>query len=184
METLIGELLADVAAAPVRFTVEVAQSLLLLALLGWFGRRFAGRRLAERRAAVARAVAEADAAVVESAGLREEAVAVVERARKESIAIVQKASEQAKQERATTLHALDDDAASLVEQAHTTVAREQTSIAQETSDRLLQLTTDTARRYLTEILSETERRTLTQKAILETLERMERDAAPHDAGAA
>jgi hypothetical protein len=63
------------------------------------------------------------------------------------------------------------------------VESEKERVRREASGRLLQLTTEAARRYLDEMLTETERRTVSQQAILASLQEMERGVPPGDAGA-
>jgi F0F1-type ATP synthase membrane subunit b/b' len=158
------------------------QSLLLVALLSWAVRRLAGKRLERRRAGIAAALAEADRFEREVEDVAAEARAVVVRAAEEGPRIIQAAQEAAEREREAALAAVEAEAARVVRQAREAVLREKASVRQEASERLVRLTTETARRYLDEILTDAERRAMTEKVIAETLEEMERGSRPGPPG--
>ena len=182
----MGELLSDVlrgiTAEPARFIAEVVQSALVLVVLGWAGRRFVRRRLAARRETIAAQLANADAAERESVRLREEAAAAVARAQQDSPAIVRTATEQADQERQAAIARIESEALEVVAQARRSVERDKERVRREASARLISLTTEAARRYLDEMLTEADRRALTRKAILEALEEIAPEPPPREAG--
>ena len=182
----MGELLSDVlrgiTAEPARFVAEVVQSTLVLVVLGWAGRRFVRRRLAARRETIAAQLADADAAERESVRLREEAVAAAARAQEDSPGIVRAAKEQADQERQASIARIESEALEVVAQARRSVESDKERVRREVSARLISLTTEAARRYLDEMLTEADRRALTRKAILEALEEIAPQPPPREAG--
>ena len=185
----MGELLRDVlrgiTAEPARFVAEVVQSTLVLVVLGWAGRRFVRRRLAARRETIAAQLADADAAERESVQLREEAAAAAARAREDSPAIVRTATEQADQERQASIARIESEALEVVAAGPPERrARQGAGSRHEASARLISLTAEAARRYLDEMLTESERRALTQKAILEALEEIAPGPPLREAGVA
>jgi F0F1-type ATP synthase membrane subunit b/b' len=72
---------------------------------------------------------------------------------------------------------MEAEAEEILAQARQTVEREKERFSRETGARLVQLTAETVLRYIDEMLTESERRALTQKAILASLGQMERGAA-------
>ncbi len=184
MEELLRQVLSELAADPVRSLVELAQSLLLLVALAWAGRRFARRQLAARQAKVAAEVAAAGTAERDGIRLQEEARGVAGRIEQQVADILRAAREQAEQERQTSLARIETDAGQLLRQARETVESESNRVVREASDRLIRLTAVAARRYLDEVLTESQRRTLIQRAILESLEEMTGAPVPRDAGVA
>jgi F0F1-type ATP synthase membrane subunit b/b' len=170
MGELLGEVLRDITADPARFTAEVVQSLLLLGIVVWGGRRYLVRRLAARREAIAAALAAADQAERESARLREEAREVVARAEQESPAVVRAATDAAERERQAASVRIEVEAREVVAQARRNVEGDRQRVLREASARLIRLTAEAARRYLDEMLTEDERRALTRRAVLEALE--------------
>lgn len=183
MDALLRELIAEVAARPAQFIAEAVQAVLLLGVVAWFGRRWARKRLGERRDRIATELARAGAADKESTDLTEQARSAVAQAGREAPELLRAGQEQAARERAAMIAAVDTEARELVAQATRTVQAEKDRISREASDRLVHLTTEVTRRYLDEMLSESERRTLTQKAILASLGELERIAAAHESGA-
>lgn len=173
MEESFQEVLREITARPVPFAAEVVQSLLLLGVIGWAGRRSVAKRLADRRARIAAELADAERAERESAVMRDEARAVVERAEREAPGIVRAAEELAEKERETESARTAAEAEQTIQQARQAVERDKQRVVQDASERLIRLTTLTARRYLDEMLTEGERRVLTEKVILESLEEME-----------
>ena len=182
----MGELLSDVlrgiTAEPARFVAEVVQSTLVLVVLGWAGRRFVRRRLAARRETIAAQLADADAAERESVQLREEAAAAAARATQDSPAIVRTAKEQTDQERQASITRIESEALEVVAQARRSVESDKERVRREAAARLISLTTEAARRYLDEMLTEADRRALTRRAILEALEEIEPEPPPREAG--
>jgi F0F1-type ATP synthase membrane subunit b/b' len=183
MQELLREVLREITAEPLRFVAEVLQSALLLGILIVAGRRFVGKRLVERQARIARELAEAETAERDGARLREEAGAAAARVAAEGAEAARALREQTNTERSASLAQLETEAREIVAQARQRVESEKERVRREASGRLLQLTTEAARRYLDEMLTETERRTVSQQAILASLQEMERGVPPGDAGA-
>jgi F0F1-type ATP synthase membrane subunit b/b' len=177
----LSDILRDIAAQPAPFLAELVQSALLLGVIWWFGRRWAGKRLRERQAKVASALAEAGQAERDSVRLREEARVLAEGLASEAAEIIRTAKEQAERERDAAIAQVETEAGELITRARQSVEREKVRVLQEGSDRLVHLTSEAARRYLDEILTESERRALMQKAILASLEVMEGKRLPTDA---
>jgi F-type H+-transporting ATPase subunit b len=175
MEELLREILNDIAAEPGRFIAEVVQSVLLLAVVGWAGGKFVRGRLIARREKIATDLSEAEAAEQEAIRLQEEAAAIAARVDQEAPEISRTAIAEAGRERQASMASGETEAQQMVVQSRETAEREKNRVLREASDRLIRLTAETARRYLDEMLSESERRELTQKAILESLAEMEQD---------
>jgi F0F1-type ATP synthase membrane subunit b/b' len=178
MGEVLRELLRQVTARPGAFAAEVVQAILLVAIVAWAGRRPIGRRLGSRRDRIAAELAEARAAELESARMRDEARALVERARGDAPGIVQAARDQAQRESADDAVRLEAEAQEAVRQARQTVEADESRVVRDASERLVRLTAETARRYLDEVLSESQRRALTDKVIAQALEEMERGSPP------
>jgi F0F1-type ATP synthase membrane subunit b/b' len=172
MGDLTRELLQEMAARPVAFAAELLQSLLLIGIVVWGGRKYGARRLTERRERIAAELAAAASAERESAKLRAEALAVAANAEPSSAEIVRTARENAARERAMSQSEIDAAARMILDKAHSTVEEEKHHIRRDTADRLVHLTSDIARRYVDEFLSEAERRALTRKAIEAALDRL------------
>jgi F-type H+-transporting ATPase subunit b len=183
MEALLRDVIAEVASHPAQFIAEAVQALLLVGIVAWFARRWASRRLAERRDRIGAALAEADAAEKECADLREQARSVAAQAEGEVPELLRAAREQATREHDAQVADADSKARDLVDQARRTVQAGKDGVSREASDRLVRLTTEVARRYLDEMLSESERRALIQKAILASLGELERNVVAQDSGA-
>ncbi|GAO02159.1 ATP synthase F0 subunit B [Anaeromyxobacter sp. PSR-1] len=182
MGALLQAALDEVTAHPATFAVEAGQALVLIAALAWAVRRFASRRLEARREGIASALAEADRAEQEVGALHAEARDVVVRAEQEAARLVASAREEAGKARQAADAAVEAEAALLIRQASETLEREQQAARAEASERLVRLTTATARRYLDEVLTDAERRALTQKAIVAGLEELERGLREPGAG--
>ncbi len=178
MRAVLEAAFEEVAARPWAFAVEVVQALLLVVILAWALRRIAGKRLEGRRAKIVAALEDAEAAERAAVDLAAEASAAVARAEEEAPRVVRTASEEAARERAAATAAFEAEAAALVEQARQTVERETESVRREASERLVRLTTETARRYLDEVLTDSDRRAMTEKVVLESLEELERGSGP------
>jgi F0F1-type ATP synthase membrane subunit b/b' len=163
--------------------VEVLQSVLFLSLVAWAGARFLRKRLSDRQARVARELAEAAAAEGDRARLLEEARATGARVAGEIAELVRTINQQAEQELQAAQAQVETEAQEVVAQARQSVDREKEHVRRDASARLLALTTEAARRYLDEMLSESERRAVTQKAILASLEQIGQGLAPVDSRA-
>jgi len=178
MGELLRDVLQEIGADPTRFLAETAQSLLLLGILYWFGRKPLRRRLDAHLAAVVAELAEAAAAEQDAARLAEEARSHVARAKDEAPAAVHEVEEGLARDRQAGLDRIEAEAREMVEQARQAVERDKVRVAGEAAGRLVALTTEATRRYLDEMLSESERRALTQRAIHASLEAMTGAGAP------
>lgn len=175
MGEVLEAALREIAARPLAFLAEAVQSVLLVALVAWAGRRVLGRRLAARRARIAAELAEADAAEREAARLREEARDLVERAAHEAPGIVEEARRRAEQDRGAAAGEAEAEAERAIRQARESVAADERKLVHDGSQRLVRLTAEIARRYLDEVLGDRERRALADRVILEALAELERD---------
>jgi F0F1-type ATP synthase membrane subunit b/b' len=180
MGDLIGELLHDIAARPIAFSAEVVQSMLLIAVVVWAGRKYAARRLPERRDRIAAELAGAISAEQQGLKLREEALAVAENAKTASAELLRSARDNAASEHLASEPEIDTAARQIVDKARSTVDAEKNHIRRDAADRLVHLTSEIARRYADEFLSESERRALTRKAIEAALEQMAPAAATRE----
>lgn len=172
MRDLMRELLEEVAVRPIAFAAEVVQSLLLMVVLVWAGRRYAARALGKRHEQIAAALAQAANDAEQSVKLREEALAVLQNAATASADIVRQAQESAAQERTSSVSETDTASREMVAKAQNTVAAEKDHIRRAAADQLVRLTSDIARRYVDEFLTDAERRALTRTAIEVALQRL------------
>ena len=182
MGELLREFLQEITADPTRFLAEFVQSLLLLAILWWVGSKQVRKRLVTRRARILAELAEAEQAGHDVARLREEAQARAARTREEGPAVLRQAEAKARQERQVAIERIEAEAKELIGQAAQAVERDKTRVARESALRLVQLTAAATRRYLDEMLTESDRRALTQKAILASLAELSAPSSP-DSGA-
>jgi len=182
MEELLRQVLGDLAANPVRSAVEVIQSLLLLVIVAWATSKFARRQLAERHSRIATELAAAEAAERDGTGLEAKARDLATGIEQQVAEVLRAAREQAEQERKTSMAQVTVDGEQAVVQARQSVEREKERVVREASERLVRLTAEAARRYLDEVLTENQRRTLIQRAILESLEELSGAAASREAG--
>jgi len=173
MVELLKEAIHEITAEPVVFAVEVVQFALLLGVIIWALPRFIGKGLVERRDKIAADLEEAAKTEKEYAGLKKEAQEIVVRAEAEAKAIIKTAKETAKKERKEASAQADAEVKEIILRAQQTVEADKDRVIAEASEQLISLITETTRRYLDEALTETERRELTQKIILESLEEME-----------
>ena len=178
MEEALRAALRQVTERPVPFLAEVVQFLVLAGLIGLTARRWIGKRLAGRRERIATELAEAELAESECVTMGDEARAAIASAEEEAPGIIVAAREQAERERKAWIAQAEAEADQAIRLARETVEREKAKVAAEASERLVKLTTETARRYLDEFLSEGERRSMTEKVILDSLEEMERGPLP------
>jgi F0F1-type ATP synthase membrane subunit b/b' len=88
------------------------------------------------------------------------------------------ARERAGSERAAAGAQIEGEAREIITKARETVEAEKSRVVRETANRLIQLTTETTRRYLDEMLSESERRDLMQRAILAGVDELGPEAPP------
>jgi len=170
MDTLLSEAFREMSAHPVEYAAEVLQSALLLVLLVWAARRYVRGQLGTRHDRIAADLADTDVAVETADRLTKEAREAVERSRAEAEALVRAATDEAERGTVAAAAAIETEAGRIVAQAGRTVEEEKATVRREAAERLVQLTADTARRYLEEMLSDEERRALTRHAILAVLE--------------
>ncbi|HUM12736.1 MAG TPA: hypothetical protein VLT82_17440 [Myxococcaceae bacterium] len=170
--------LHEVTARPLPYLAEVVQFLILVGVIGWAAHRPVAKRLAARREKIAAELAEAERDERAFVLLGEEARAAVAKAEEEAPGILAAARAEAAKERAAGIARAQAEAEEGIRLAGEAVEREKAKVAAEASERLLTLTTEIARRYLDEFLSEDERRSMTEKAILESLEGLERGPLP------
>lgn len=173
MGDLLRDALQEIAAAPARYLAELVQFGVLVGLIWWIGRGKLRHRLESRRDRVAAQLGEAEQAVAEAGRMREEAAALEERRGRQAATLLETADTEATKRREAALAAMEVEAGEIVAQARVVVEREKERIARESATRLVRLTAEAARRYLDEILTEGERRALTQRAILASLEQLE-----------
>jgi F0F1-type ATP synthase membrane subunit b/b' len=177
MGELLRELLQETGARPIAFVAEVIQSVLLIAVAIWAGRKYGARRLAERRERIVAELAAATSAEQESLKLRDEALAVAANATTAGASLVRISQENATREREASKADIDAAARQIVDTARSTLEAERDQIRHDAADRLVRLTSEIARRYVDEFLSESERRALTRKAIEATLDQLTLAAA-------
>lgn len=183
MHELVREVLQEIAAAPVRFVVAVAQSALVVGVVVAAGRGMVGKRLTARRARIAAEMEEAEAAERRWAGIREETRGMITGAEAEAPAILRAARERAESERAASGSQIESEAREIIARARAAVEAEKSRVVRDAANRLVQLTTETTRRYLDEMLSETERRDLMQKTILAAVDELGPDTPSRGGGA-
>jgi F0F1-type ATP synthase membrane subunit b/b' len=182
MQDVIRELLHEIADRPMAFAAEIVQTIILIGILAWAARRYGATRLAERHSRIAAELTDADAAVRESAALKQESLAVAANGEKAAAERVAEAREVVSREREASLTQIDVTARAILEKARNSVEQEKASIRRNTGDRLIRLTSEIARRYIDEFLTDAERQELTRKAVRSALERMEADSVPSAAG--
>jgi F0F1-type ATP synthase membrane subunit b/b' len=183
MEELFREFLGEITGNPPRYLAELVQSLLLLFLIWRLGRKTVRQRLDTRRARIVAELAEVAQAERDVPRLEEEIRARTARATQEGPALLQAAAEKARQEREAALAAIEAEAREVLRQAAQAVERDRERLTSESARRLVQLTATAAGRYLDEMLTESDRRSLTQKAIRASLAQLQ-GPAPADKGAA
>lgn len=169
MGELLHEFLQEITADPARFLAEFVQSLLLLAMIWWMGNKPVRKRLDARRARIVAELAEAEQVERDVARLQEEARARAARASEAVPALLRQAETKAQQDRQDAIQRIEAEAGELIGQANQAVQRDKTRVSRESAGRLIQLTAEATRRYLDEMLTESDRRALTQKAILASL---------------
>lgn len=172
MNELIQEVLLEITAKPLLFAVEVVQFLILVVIIRLILRRTLGSVLHDRRERIAAEVARADRADAAYAEAQLRAAAMVETARGEARGTIERARAAAQEERRTGLDQAEQEARTMLLQARQTVETETARVAGESSEELVTLIIQVARRFLDEALSESERQAVTQKLILTSLKEM------------
>lgn len=178
MGELLREFLRQITAEPLRFLAELVQGLLLLALIWWAARKQVRQRLEVRRARIMAELAAAEQADRDTVRLQEDANALSARTSEEGPALLRQAKARTSQEREAAIERIEAEAKELAEQAVQQVERDKARLTRESGRRLVQLTAAATRRYLDEILSESDRRGLTQKAILTSLAELTAPSRP------
>jgi ATP synthase F0 subunit b len=177
MNELIQEVLRQIIEEPWMFMVEVAQFLLLVLIIRLLLPRLVGTALKERRKRIADQVEKADQADTAYAKAQQQAAALVAAARAEAQRTIEAARTAAQDEHRSGLDQVDQEAKAILLQARQAVETEQGRVAGDLSEQLVTLITLVTRRYIEESLTESERRAVTQKLILASLNEMESTAS-------
>jgi ATP synthase F0 subunit b len=177
MKELIQEGLRQITGEPLIFTVEFVQFLLLILIIRFLLPRIVGTALKERRKRIAAEVEKADQADAAYANAQQEAAALVAEARAEARKIIEAARIAAQEERRAGLDRAVQEANAILLQAGQTIETEKERVVSEASEQLVTLITLVSRRFIEESLTESERRAVTQKLILASLDDMEGTAS-------
>jgi len=156
------------------FLVEFFQGCLLIAVLVIAVPRVLKPGISARVERVKAELESAEGAEEELAKAQREARRLVSLARRESRADVEHACAEAQGQRAEALAAAEQEAADIVTTAQRTVEAEKAAVVSQACDETVELVTVIARRYLKEALTEAERRDLTGKVVLSSLENIDK----------
>lgn len=178
MAELFKEVLHEITSKPVIFIAEIIQFAILIGIFIFAVPRIVGKMLKERRERIIAQLQEAAKAKKEYTEVKKEANAIVARAKEEARQLVREAQENAKREREAAASQAEQEAKDIILQAEQTIETEKDKIISEASEQLVSLVTVTARRFLDEALTESERRALTQKIVLSSLEEIEGISLP------
>jgi F0F1-type ATP synthase membrane subunit b/b' len=178
MKELIQEVLRQITEEPWIFIVEIVQFLLLVLIIRLLLPRIVGTPLKERRTRIAADVEKADQADSAYAKARQQAAALVAAARTEAQRTIEAARTVAQDERRAGLDQVEQEADAILLQARQASETEKDRVASEASEQLVTLITLVTRRFIEESLTESERRAVTQKLILASLNEMEGTASP------
>lgn len=137
-----------------------------------------GTALKERRKRIAADVEKADQAEAAYAKAQEQAAALVDAARAEALRTIEAARTAAQDERRAGLDRVEQEANAILLLAGQAIETEKGRVASEASEQLVALITLVTRRFIEESLTESERRAVTQKLILASLNEMEGTASP------
>jgi F-type H+-transporting ATPase subunit b len=173
MRELIQEMLHEITGEPLRSAAEFMQFLLLVVLIRFLLLRSVGPALNRRRERIAAEVEKAGQADTAYAAAQQQAAALVAEARAEAQRTIEAAKEAAQDERRAGLDHAEQEAKAIVLQARQAVETEKGKVASEASEELVTLVTLVSRRFIEESLSDSERRTVTQKLILTSLKELE-----------
>ncbi len=174
MSAILRETLHEIAARPAAFAAEVLQFAVLVVIVWQLVRRALLGKLAERRQQIATRVAQANHAGELHADAERRAAALVEQARAQARSTEDAAAAAARDARQAGMAALERDVEAVVHQAEHAVEAEKIRVTREASERLVALIAVVVHRFLDEAVTESERRTLTQKLIVERM----RELAP------
>ena len=178
MSDLIQEVLHEITGEPLRFAVEFVQFVLLVVIIRYLVRRSVGTHLTARRDRIAAEVQKADQADAAYSESQHRASLLVTEARDEAQRTVEVARIAADAERQAGLEQAEQEANDILLQARQTIDTEKNRVGSEASEELISLITMVSRRYIEESLTESERRTVTQKLISASLKEME-NASSH-----
>jgi F0F1-type ATP synthase membrane subunit b/b' len=177
MNELIQEALREITEEPWIFVTEIAQFLLLVLIILLLLPRIVGMTLNQRRMRIADKVEKANHADTAYANAQQQAAALLSAARTEAQKTVEVARAAAQDERQSGLDQVDQEAEAILLQARQTVETEQDRVISDASEQLVTLITLVTRRYIEESLTESERRAVTQKLILASLNEIEDTAS-------
>jgi F-type H+-transporting ATPase subunit b len=177
MKELIQEVLRHITEEPWMFMVEIVQFLLLVLIIRFFLPRIVGTTLKERRTHIAAEVEKADQADAAYAKAQQQAAALVTEAHAEAQRTIESAMTAAQDERRAGLEQVEQEASAILLQARQAIETEKGRVASEASEQLVTLITLVTRRFIEESLTESERRAVTQKLILASLNEMEGTAS-------
>ena len=178
MSELIQEVLHEITGEPLRFAIEFVQFVLLVVIIRYLVRRSVGPSLIKRRDRIAAEVQKADQADAAYAEAQHQASLLVTEARDKALLTVEAARTAADAERQAGLKQTEQEADAILLQARQTIDTEKNRVGSEASEELISLITMVSRRYIEESLTESERRTVTQKLISASLKEME-NASSH-----
>lgn len=178
MAELFKEAVHEITGRPLIFVAEVIQFAILIGIIFGVAPRIVGKRLKERRERIIAELQEATKAKKEYTEAKKEANAIVASAKEEARQIVRAAQENAKREREAAVVQAEQETKDIILQAEQTIETEKNKVISEACEQLVSLVTVTTRRFLDEALTESERRALTQKIILSSLEEIEGISLP------
>jgi len=179
MSELIQEVLHEITGEPLRFAIELVQFVLLVVIIRYLVRRSMGPPLIKRRDRIAAEVQKADQADAAYAEAQNQASLLVTEARDKARLTVEAARTAADAERQAGLEQAEQEANDILLQARQTIDTEKNRVGSEASEELISLITMVSRRYIEESLTESERRTVTQKLISASLKEMENASSHH-----
>ncbi|MDH4138950.1 MAG: ATP synthase F0 subunit B [Coriobacteriia bacterium] len=171
LSELVSEFLHELTTT--EYLIELVQGSLLILILVLALPRLLKPRLAARRQGIIDDLEAAVAAPEEVERAEKEAKAVVARVRREAHRTKLAAKADAIAERDEAISDAEREAAEIVEHAHQTVEAEKASVSTETCEEMVGLVTVIARRFLDESLSEKERRALTERVVMSSLENID-----------
>jgi len=177
MNELIQEVFHQITDEPWMFMVEIVQFLLLILIIRLLLPRIVGTTLNERRKYITAEVEKADQADVAYAKTQQQAAALVTAARAEAQRTIEAARIAAQDKRRAGLEEVEQEANAILLQAKQAIETEQGRVASEASEQLITLITLVIHRFIEESLTEGERRAVTQKLILASLDEMDGTAS-------
>ncbi len=177
MKELIQEVLRQITGEPLIFTVELVQFILLVLIIRFLLPRIVGTALKERSKRIAAEVEKADQADAAYAKAGQQAAALIVAACAEAGRTIEAARTASQEERRAGLDRAEQEANAILLQAGQAIETEKERVASEASEQLVTLITLVTRRFIEESLTESERRAVTQKLILASLDEMEGTAS-------